>query len=105
MATPARALILAMAGCLWAVDVLAQIRDAPYVIDEGRLTVAGEVSVSASPSDSTAFFNYTDYDHNALRTVRGRLLGQWQPASQLALLGELRFEREFSLASDNTFEA
>src|SRR6202163_3641629 len=92
MATRARAVMLAMAGCLWAAGAAAQLPDAPYVADEGRLTVAGELSVTASPSDSVAFFNYTDYQHDSLRTVRGRLLGQWQPASRLALLGELRFE-------------
>jgi hypothetical protein len=92
MATCARAVLLAMAGCLWAAGAAAQLPDAPYVADEGRLTVGGELSVTASPSDSVAFFNYTDYQHDSLRTVRGRLLGQWQPVSRLALLGELRFE-------------
>jgi hypothetical protein len=92
MATHARALIVTMVGCLWAADAAAQLPDAPYVADQGRLTLAGELSVTASPSDSIAFFNYTDYEHDALRTVRGRLLGQWQPASRLALLGELRIE-------------
>jgi hypothetical protein len=105
MATRARVLMLALIGAVWAAGAAAQIPDAPYVADEGRLTLGGELSVTTSPSDSTAFFNYTDYDHNALRTVRGRLLGQWQPASQLALLGELRFEREWSLDSGNTLEA
>ena len=92
MATRTRAAILAVAGCLWAADAAAQLPDAPYVANEGRLTLAGELSITASTPDSVAFFNYTDYDHDALRRVQGRLLGQWQPVSRLALLGELRVE-------------
>ena len=83
---------LGVLACLWATVAAAQLPDQPYVTSDGRLTLAGDVSATASPPDSVAFFNFTDYDHNALRTVRVRLLGEWRPISRLAVLGELRVE-------------
>src|SRR5512144_595378 len=70
----------------------AQVPDQPYVAGGGRATIAGEVSAVAGPRDEEAFFNYTDYEHNALRTFRMRLLGEWRLHPRLALLGEVRTE-------------
>ena len=38
---------------------------------------------SSGPPDTDAFFNYTDYEHNALRSVRLRVLGEWRLPSRL----------------------
>lgn len=70
----------------------AQLPEGPYVSSDGRLAIAGEVSATIGPSDHDAFFNYTDYQHNALRTIRARLLGEWRVAAPVSLLGELRVE-------------
>lgn len=59
---------------------------------DGRLAIAGEVVATAGRTDTTAFFNYTDYEHNALRMVRLALSGEWRPLPQLAFVGELRAE-------------
>jgi hypothetical protein len=58
----------------------------------GRVSFGADVSATMAPEDTTAFFNYTDYQHNALRLARVRLVGEWRAASRLAFLGEVRVE-------------
>ena len=38
----------------------------PIVIGDGRLTIGGDAAVTSAPQDP-GFFNYTDYEHSALR--------------------------------------
>ena len=59
---------------------------------DGRLLVSGEVVATMSDTDNIAFFNYTDYEHNALRLFRFSLSGAWQPVRRIAFVGELRTE-------------
>ena len=59
---------------------------------DGRLLVAGDATVTAGAADDIAFFNYTDYEHNALRTFQVGLSAMWQPAHWLALVGDVRSE-------------
>jgi hypothetical protein len=88
-----RVLVLAaLAAIGLARPAAAQIPEGPYVSPDGRLALAGDLTATVSPSDSDAFFNYTDYEHDALRTTRFRLLGEWRTAAQVSVLGELRVE-------------
>jgi hypothetical protein len=64
----------------------------PVRAQDGKIRVSGEVVATASDSDEIAYFNYTDYEHNALRMLRLSVSGAWQPASRLAFVGELRTE-------------
>lgn len=57
-----------------------------------QLTAGGEATVTLGARDDIAFFNYTDYEHNALRMFRLSLSGMWRPVSRLAFLTELRSE-------------
>jgi len=57
-----------------------------------QLTASGEITATFGGRDDTAFFNYTDYEHNALRMFRISLAGMWQPTSRVAVLGEVRSE-------------
>lgn len=57
-----------------------------------RVTFGGEISAILGPRDDDAFFNYTDYERNALRMVRIRLFGEWRLARPLSVVGELRTE-------------
>jgi hypothetical protein len=57
-----------------------------------QVTASGEISATFGSRDDSAFFNYTDYEHNALRMFRVSLAGMWQPGSRVAFLGELRSE-------------
>jgi len=66
--------------------------EGPFTTARGTVTVAGEVTATFGSRDESAFFNYTDYEHNALRMFRLSLSGMWRPAARLAFLTELRSE-------------
>ena len=59
---------------------------------DGQVLVNGEVVATIAAEDESAYFNYTDYEHNALRLFRLALAGSWQPARRLAFVGEVRSE-------------
>src|SRR5262245_13367230 len=44
----------------------------------GRVAFGADVAIVASPKDDRAFFNYTDYELNALRIVRLRGLAEYR---------------------------
>ncbi|MFI5177357.1 MAG: hypothetical protein ACHQO8_02275 [Vicinamibacterales bacterium] len=67
-------------------------QDAPAPSLGPRVSGGGEITAVAGPKDDQAFFNYTDYEHNALRVVRVRLLGEWRIWQRLSVLGEVRTE-------------
>ena len=58
----------------------------------GRVVVSGEILASAGSADDASYFNYTDYEHNALRLMRLGISGVYHPASWLAFVGEVRSE-------------
>ncbi|HEY0875515.1 MAG TPA: hypothetical protein VGD94_18705 [Vicinamibacterales bacterium] len=62
----------------------------PIRLFDGQLRLGGEITVTFGEKDDDAFFNYTDYERNTLRTIRLAASGIWQPASRLAFLGEVR---------------
>jgi hypothetical protein len=66
--------------------------EGPITAARGTVTVGGEATVTVGSRDDIAFFNYTDYEHNALRMLRVSLSGMWRPAARLAFLTELRSE-------------
>ncbi len=57
-----------------------------------RLTVGAEVTINISPADNTAFFNYTDYAHNAIRLGLVQFVGEWRFSNTLSVLAEVRTE-------------
>ena len=59
---------------------------------DGQVLVSGEIVGTIGDRDHIAYFNYTDYEHNALRLVRLSLSAAWRPFTRLALVGELRSE-------------
>jgi hypothetical protein len=66
--------------------------EGPVRTADGTLVVTGEVVGTIGSADDIAFFNYTDYEHNALRMFRVSLAGVWRPAERVALVGEVRSE-------------
>src|SRR5688500_6620336 len=78
--------------CTWrrlsAVIVLLVVPAAAHA----QVTASGEITATFGGRDEDAFFNYTDYEHNALRMFRVSLAGMWRPGPRLALLSELRSE-------------
>lgn len=89
----------AAAGALLLVVSLAPIQAGaqtlpagPLRSPDGSLLVGGEIVGTVGAPDSTAFFNYTDYEHNALRMFRVAIAGQWRPVSPVAFVAEVRSE-------------
>ena len=84
-------LVLVILAVAAAVDVDAQILPSePVRAFDGRLVFTGEVSATVGKEDHEAYFNYTDYERNLLRTIRLSLGALWQPAERIAFVGELR---------------
>jgi hypothetical protein len=57
-----------------------------------HLAGGGEITAILSPRDTTAFFNYSDYERNLLRITRIRLFGEWRTVTRLSVIGEIRTE-------------
>ena len=64
----------------------------PVTAFDGRLSVGAEVSATYGDEDHSAYFNYTDYEHNTLRMMRIALAAAWRPAARFELVGEVRSE-------------
>jgi hypothetical protein len=63
----------------------------PISIDDGRIVIGGEASASIAPRDN-GYFNYTDYDQNALRLLRLSLAAEWRVSGRVWILGDIRTE-------------
>ena len=92
MCTWRRLTALLIVICAPAAARAQRLPEGPLTVARGTVTVGGEITVTAGSRDDIAFFNYTDYEHNALRMVRLSLSGMWRPATRLAFLTELRSE-------------
>jgi hypothetical protein len=66
--------------------------EGPVTALGGKLAVGAEVEATIGEKDNTAFFNYTDYEHNTLRMFRVALSAVWRPTSRVAFVGEVRSE-------------
>jgi hypothetical protein len=63
----------------------------PIAFADGRVTVSGDVSAGFG-SEDRGFFNYTDYEHSALRLLRVDVMGAVKAGPHVTLLGEIRSE-------------
>ena len=66
----------------------------PLSIAGGRVVVGTDVSIAFTPQDDTdgAWFNYTDYEHNALRLFRLAVNADVRVTDQISVLTEIRSE-------------
>ena len=64
----------------------------PIQIAGGNVVLGGHVTGTFSVPDDDGFFNYTDYDHNALRMFRMGLTGMATAGDRFAVLGEILTE-------------
>lgn len=71
----------------------------PISLANGRITLGTDLSVSSTPNDDSegAWFNYTDYEHNALRLMRLGVRADVRIAERLEVLTEFRTENGDSL--------
>ena len=63
----------------------------PVVLDDGRITVGGDVAASRGSADP-GFFNYTDYEHSALSMLRIDITAAFKAGDHISFLGEVRTE-------------
>lgn len=86
------ALGVVLAGHLAAAPAVAGqiLRDEPVRLFDGRVTVTADLAATMGARDDEAFFNYTDYERNALRTFQAGLTAHWQPLAQVSALAEIR---------------
>ena len=63
----------------------------PIVLANGRVTVSGDVSAGFG-SEDPGFFNYTDYEHSALRLLRLDVSTAIKAGPHFTVLGEIRSE-------------
>jgi hypothetical protein len=66
----------------------------PLSFGNGLVTIGTEVSISATPQDDTdgAWFNYTDYERNALRLFRLGVSADVRITDRISVLTEIRSE-------------
>jgi hypothetical protein len=64
----------------------------PIAFADGRVVVSGDVSASYASSSDPGFFNYTDYDHSALRLLRIDMTAAVKAGPHFTVLGEIRSE-------------
>ena len=65
----------------------------PISLMAGRVTIGAEASASISSNDDEpGWFNYTDYEHDALRMLRLGGTAEVRLGSRVSILGELRTE-------------
>jgi len=72
----------------------------PIALASGRVTVSGDISAgyACQPTEAhacdadTGFFNYTDYEHSALRLLRIDVTAAVKAGPHFTLLGEVRTE-------------
>jgi hypothetical protein len=66
----------------------------PVSLANGVVTLGSDIAVSATPQDDTngAWFNYTDYEHNALRLFRIGVTADVRVTSRVSVLTEIRSE-------------
>ncbi|MBI2833307.1 MAG: hypothetical protein HYX76_02650 [Acidobacteria bacterium] len=86
-------LCAALAIALTTASAIAQVLPSqPITMLGGRVVVGGEVSASIASSADRGYFNYTDYEHNALRLVRLGVTGAVRLGSRASVLTEIRTE-------------
>jgi hypothetical protein len=89
----ARALVALVGVLAWAAGAQAQSTPAPDHDERApRLAIAGDLSATIGPDDTSYYFNYTDYDHSALRLFVGTFSAAWRIGDRLQLVGEVRLE-------------
>src|SRR6185436_18878960 len=86
-----RTMVALLLGLLGAGRAAAQVPSEPLAFGGGRVTIGADVSASFG-GDDPGFFNYTDYDDSALRTLRIDVIGAVSAGRHLTLLGEMRTE-------------
>ena len=92
MKVVALVLLLALCGALRA--HAQDLPSGPISLANGMVVIGTDISASLTPQDDTegAWFNYTDYEHNALRLFRVAVTADVRVTDHLSVLTEIRSE-------------
>ena len=76
-----------------------ELPSGPVSLANGRVVIGVDLSVAMTPQDDTdgAWFNYTDYEHNALRLFRAGLNADVRLTDRVSILTEIRSENGDSI--------
>jgi hypothetical protein len=71
-----------------------ELPSGPVSLANGMVVIGADLSVSLTPQDDTdgAWFNYTDYEHNALRLFRAGVNADVRLTDRVSILTEIRSE-------------
>ena len=71
-----------------------ELPSGPISLAGGRVVIGTDISIALTPQDDTegAWFNYTDYEHNALRLFRAGVTADIRFTDRVSLLTEVRSE-------------
>lgn len=88
------ALVVCLALCAAARAHAQDLPSGPVSLANGMVVIGTDISVSLTPQDDTegAWFNYTDYEHNALRLFRVAVTADVRVTDHLSVLTEIRSE-------------
>lgn len=87
-----RALAISLLSIGLASSVSAQgLPSEPFTFGDGRVLVGAEVTATIAPEDP-GFFNYTDYEYNALRNFRIGVTTEVRATKRLQFLAEVRID-------------
>jgi hypothetical protein len=84
-------LAVALAGAVSLPARAQTVPSEPIVLAGGRLTLGGDVAASFAPRDP-GYFNYTDYEHSALRLLRIDVTAALKAGDHFSILGDVRSE-------------
>ena len=95
MKTLARgAVLLAVMLCCPPGASAQELPSGPISLAGGRITLGTDLSISTTPQDDTdgSWFNYTDYEHNALRLLRLGVTADVRLNDRVSVLADVRSE-------------
>lgn len=93
----ARSATATLAALVLCVATSARAQDlpsGPVSLANGAIVIGADVAVSVTPQDDGggAWFNYTDYEHNALRLFRAGVTADVRVTDRISILTEIRSE-------------
>ena len=93
-ARSAKAALVLLAVCGTSAARAQDLPSRPVSLAGGRVVVGTDISIALTPQDDTdgAWFNYTDYEHNALRLFRVAVNADVRLTDQVSILTEVRSE-------------
>lgn len=90
----ARLLVVCLGlACLETPAAAQTLPSTPIVLADGHLSLGADVSATIGPDDAVnGYFNFTDYDHSALRMLRVDLTASARLNDHLSVLADIRSE-------------